>query len=158
MIINDFPFFSNLLKQTNVDLHLQNILVLLTKNILNLIGFTTFSQGKFLQIIGSSGIRFEYSCLGIRHIILFTTFILCYFGKIKNKLFFIPFGILILIIINAFRAVIISIGQYIDESATGIVHDISTPILMYTTILILWIYWINMHLKAKVTNQFLRIQ
>ncbi len=148
VILNDLPYFSNLIQQTNIDILLRNLLVLITETILNTFGFTTFSQGKFLQIIGSSGIRFEYSCLGIRHIVLFTIFIICYFGKAKHKLWFVPAGIILLILINAIRAVIISIGQYINENATGIVHDISTPILMYSTILALWIFWINMHTKS----------
>lgn len=149
IILNDFPFFSRIFTLSRLDIFLQNTLVWLTEHQLNLLGFETYSVGKFLQITGNSGIRYEYGCLGIRHFILFASFIIFYFGKIHHKLIYIIAGFSILLLVNSIRGTIISIGQYIKEEATMLVHDISTPILMYTTILFLWIYWVNKHLKSS---------
>jgi len=149
IILNDLPFFSQVFINMNLDTFLQNSLVWLTEHQLNILGFETYSVGKFLQIIGSSGIRYEYGCLGIRHFILFSAFILFYFGKMHHKLIYIIIGFILLLIVNSLRGTIISIGQYLREDVTMLVHDISTPILMYSTILILWIYWVNKHLKTS---------
>ncbi len=148
VLFNDFPFFSTIIKNTNIDLYLLKLTIWLSEFMLNIIGFETWSEGKILRIYGHPGIRLEYACLGIRHIMLFISFIILYFGNIYRKLWYIPLGISILVFVNALRGAIISISQYLNPNATELVHDISTPILMYTTILFLWIFWINMHLKA----------
>lgn len=149
VLFNDFPRFSKIITSSNIDYHLQNIIVWLTAKMLNLFGFEIWTNDNTVRIIGQPGIRYVYSCLGIRHIMLFSLFILFYFGKIIHKLWYIPVGIAVITLVNAFRGTVISLAQYIDNDATMLVHDISTPILMYSTIFILWITWVNKHLKTK---------
>jgi len=155
----DFPYFSRIWQHTGIDLFIQRILVDTTQGILTGFGFHTVSLGKYLTIIGSPGVRFEFGCLGLRHILLFTIFILIQYGKLRHKSWYIPLGILILIFVNSVRAVIILIAQHLKASSTGWVHDITTPILMYTTIFVLWVIWIEQFtsiqspVKHKNTNE-----
>lgn len=152
VLLNDIPSISEKIEQMSFVYFLQNILVWLSEMQLNLVGFETYSQGDFLQITGTKGVCYAYSCLGIRHITIFSVFILFYYGKIWQKLIFIVIGGVIISLVNSFRVMIISIGQYINEDYFDPVHDISTPILMYSTILFLMFYWTNYQLKHKIFN------
>lgn len=149
VLLNDLPYISSKIQATNIDVFLQNILVWLTEKQLNIIGFETYSQGCFLQIDGAKGVLYNYDCLGIRHITIFSAFIIFYYGKLWKKLLYIPIGIVIITIVNSIRVTIISIGQYINSDYFTLVHDTSTPILMYSTILALIFYWTNYNLNTK---------
>lgn len=149
ILLNEIPIISQKIEQMEVIYFLQDILVWLSEMQLNLLGFETYSQGDFLQITGTKGVCYEYSCLGIRHITIFSAFILFYYGKIWQKLIFILIGNIIISLVNSFRVMIISIGQYINEDYFDVFHDVSTPILMYSTILLLMFYWTNYQLKHK---------
>lgn len=150
VFLNDLPSISEKIQQMNFVYFLQNTLVWLSKIQLNLLGFETYSQGDFLQIVGAKGVCYDYSCLGIRHISIFLTFILFHYGRFWQKLIFIIIGSVIISLVNSFRVMIISIGQYINQDYFDIFHDVSTPILMYSTILLLMFYWTNYQLKNKI--------
>jgi len=150
IILFDFSKIRIFIEFLQVDIFLQHLLVFITEHILNLMHFETYSNGKFLQIIGQPGVSFEFGCLGIRHFFLFSIFILSYFGKIHHKIYFILLGNLLLIFANSLRAVIINIAQYYNNDLTQITHDISTPMFMYLTMLILWFSWINIQLNLKI--------
>jgi exosortase/archaeosortase family protein len=149
-LISDFPFFKKLFIQNlGLDNALTNLSVFLTETILNLLGFTTYSIGNFLQISGTPGVIFAFGCLGFREMAFFVVFVLLQFGSWKNKLWYIPSGIILLIFVNILRAVIIALGQYRNPFQTDIIHDIISPILMYPTLLFLWLFWLTTYGKYE---------
>jgi len=85
------------------------------------------------------------ACIGIDLMFLFATFIALMPGPAKHKLWFIPMGIVAIVILNAIRVILIFIsvsnnnGKYLLPVE---IHDAFTyPVLGFT--LILWIIWIN---------------
>jgi exosortase/archaeosortase family protein len=155
-LISDFPYFKKLIIQDfGLDALLTNLTVNLTESILNLFGFSTFTNGNFLQIAGTPGIIFEYGCLGFRELAFFVVFIALQFGKFKHKAWYIPSGIILLILLNTIRAVIIALGQYQNPANTDLIHDIISPVIMYPAILFLWIFWISNYGKPPVDDTFL---
>ncbi len=121
----------------------QSVLTYSTNFVLNLTGFNTYIQVPWLAIQGYPGIEFAPGCLGFRHIVMFGVYIITYMGKLWQKTAYIALGSIILTFVNIIRAYIIALGQYWDASKTDLVHDIASPILMYVTILVLWIVWMN---------------
>ncbi|MBI9065891.1 MAG: archaeosortase/exosortase family protein [Salinivirgaceae bacterium] len=149
ILLNDIPWVVSKIQSSGIDKLLRNILVSSTEKNLNLLGYETFSHGKYLKIINTSGVRFEYGCLGFRHLSLFVFFILFQFGRTYHKIWYIILGILLLIGFNIIRTTIICVGQFYNEQNTTLVHDIATPVLMYPLILFLWLFWISKYGKPK---------
>lgn len=142
-LVSDFPFFKHLLIQSiGLDAKLLSLQIYITEKLLNSLGYITFSNNDFLQIIDTKGIIFGYGCLGIRQLSLFLIFIILQYGKWKNKIWYIPIGIILIISLNTIRAAIIAISQVYYPDKSIFVHDLASPILMYPTILFLWIFWV----------------
>ena len=149
-LISDFPFFKKLLIQNlGLDIALTKVSVFFTETALNLLGFATFSSGSFLQILGTPGVKFAFGCLGFREMAFFVVFVLLQFGSWKNKLWYIPTGIVLLIFVNILRAVIIALGQYRNPTQTDMIHDLISPIMMYPTLLFLWLFWLTTYGKYE---------
>ncbi len=142
-LIFDFLLIHYPLTQTNLDLIFQIGLTHSTNFLLNLSGFNTYLQVPYLAIQGCQGIIFAPECLGLRHITIFSVFIITYMGKWRIKLLYIFVGSIILILVNIIRAYIIALSQYFDPTKTDLIHDIASPPLMYLTILFLWILWME---------------
>nr|MDA3892678.1 archaeosortase/exosortase family protein [Salinivirgaceae bacterium] len=152
-LISDFPYFKKLLIQSiNLDTAFTKLMTGLSKNILNTFGFETFTEGNFIQIIGTPGVIFRYGCLGFRELAFFVVFVALQYGSLKHKAWYIPCGIVLLIVLNTIRALIIIIGQYRDPSQFQIIHDVVSPILMYPAILFLWLFWLNTYGKVQKTT------
>ena len=147
-LISDFPFFKKLFIQSiNLDESLTSFMVFVTESLLNIIGFQTFSEGNFIKIIGTPGVTFSYGCLGFREFAFFLFFIIFQSGKIKNKIWYIPLGVILLITLNVIRVLIIILGQYRNPDQFQLIHDIVSPVIMYPAILFLWLFWLNISRK-----------
>lgn len=158
ILLFDFTSIKEVIEKFQIDQFLQYLLVSLTEHLLNLFRFNTYSEGKFLQILGQPGVIFEYGCLGIRHFVIFSVFIACYYGHVFYKIIYIITGNLILIIANVLRATLINIIQYFNNDLTQLAHDLATPIFMYTSILILWFIWVNIQLRNNIKLNEIRIK
>ena len=146
-LISDFPIFRDVIKSIKLDVIMTNLLVFVTEGLLNLFNLTTYSEGGFLKINGTPGIIFVYGCLGFREVAFFIVFVIFQFGAVKHKIWYIPSGIVLLILLNAIRAAIIAFGQYLNANNTQLIHDIVSPVIMYPAILFLWLFWIRVYGK-----------
>lgn len=142
----------NYIEATLIPHYITKSLIYTTNLFLHLFGFDTYAQNNFLQIKGTDGIRFIYSCIGIRHMAFFAGFILTYYGKLLNKIWYILVGFLILIFLNSFRAGIICITQFYYPDYTEFVHYYFTRIVMYVGIFLLWMIWIRFFGTKKVES------
>lgn len=143
ILLNDFSPMRELIQSLQINIWLRDLLVYLTKSLLSLSGFEFWSNQGFIQIYGTRGVEIVFGCLAIRHLMYFSVFIAFYYGKLIPKIIYILSGNLLITIINTIRIYIITIVQYHSDNSTEIVHDIASPVFMYTTILILWIIWIE---------------
>lgn len=148
-LVSDFPFFRNLIKSIKLDSELTNLMIFTTEGLLNIFGFATSSNGNFLTIIGAPGVTFAYGCLGFRELSFFIVFIIFQSGEFKHKAWYIPSGIVLLILLNVIRVVIIVWQQYLNPDSFQFVHDTVSPIIMYPAIFFLWIFWVNIFGKQK---------
>ncbi len=147
-LISDFPLFKKLLIQSiHLDDAFNSFIISVTEFLLNSFGLPTYTENSFIKIVGTPGVTFSYGCLGFRELAFFTIFIAFQFGKAKHKLWYIPSGIALLILLNIIRILIIILGQYRNPEQFQIIHDIVSPVLMYPTILFLWIFWLKTYGK-----------
>lgn len=141
-LISDFPFFRNIIIAIGLDHWMTNLILFISEHSLNAFGLFTHSQGNIMRITGTPGIRLDYGCLGFRQLAFFIVFVLLQFGRFKHKIWYLLSGIIFLICLNIFRITFVAYSQYIDPNVAQEVHDLASPILMYPSILFLWIFWV----------------
>jgi len=95
-----------------------------------------FYNGKFVS-------RIVEGCNALSVIILFISFVIAFSGKIKNTIFFIIAGSLIIHVLNITRIALLMVAFYNFPEANFILHDILFPLAIYGTVFILWIIWVN---------------
>lgn len=109
------------------------------------------------------GIKFFYKkifiariiegCNGISIIILFSSFIIAFSGKIKTTILYIFGGSLLLHILNMLRIAILCVLLYYFPNREPILHRVFFPLFIYSSVFILWIIWIRkFSLYAKTSD------
>lgn len=117
--------------------------LVLSKLLLNLIGYSVEIYGKTVKIIGSFGVHLDRGCLGRNTLGLFVGFILAFPGKIKNKVWFLIMGIGIFIIVNVLRIAGLAITEFCCPERLDFNHHYLFKIIVYIIIFFLWVWWIQ---------------
>lgn len=110
-----------------------------------------------LQMIGIDGahpVWIGEPCNGVSVMAFFLIFILAFPGKIKNKLWFIPTGIVIIHFVNILRVCALASIQYFAPDQLDFNHNYTFTIIVYTFVFSLWMLWVNRfsginHVKDK---------
>ncbi len=122
-------------------------LVKTTRFFLDLLGYEVVTFGKTVRIIGNlpaRGVFLNRGCMGRDFLLFFAGFIIAFPGKIKNKLWYIPMGLVILIIVNILRiSGLAIINDCCPDSQTGINNHDVFKYAAWGAIVILWYIWIN---------------
>ena len=117
---------------------------------INQFGYESWLAGKTLWGYDVA-LYMDDSCIGINLMFLFAAFIAMLPGSFWHKLWFIPIGLFIIIIINITRIVFIFISISNNKGVYNLpleIHDIFTfPVLGFT--LLLWMLWINKFIPVK---------
>jgi len=93
--------------------------------------------------------RVVEGCNAISIIILFASFVLSFFAKIKTTLLFIFAGTVIIYAMNIFRIAILAIGIYKYPQHSEFLHSIVFPLIIYGTVFLLWIIWVRIFSKIS---------
>lgn len=88
-------------------------------------------------------VRIVEGCNGISVIILFISFIVAFLGSLKNTLLFIFGGSLIIYVLNVLRIALLVVLIYYFPKEKHFLHEIFFPAMIYGTVFILWIVWVN---------------
>ncbi len=111
---------------------------------INLLGYDTLLIGRILRN-EQAALYMDDSCVGINLIFLFAVFVILMPGALKHKLWFIPAGIIFIMIYNIARIVLIFLSLVRNEGEYLLpieIHDIFTyPVLLFT--FFMWMIWIN---------------
>ena len=95
-----------------------------------------FYKGKYIS-------RIIEGCNALSVIILFISFVIAFSGKLKNTIYFIISGSIIIHVLNITRIALLMVAFYHFPEAKFILHDILFPLVIYGTVFILWIIWVN---------------
>ncbi|WP_282136526.1 exosortase family protein XrtF [Seonamhaeicola maritimus] len=101
-------------------------------------------NGKYLA-------RVIEGCNSLSVIILFTSFVIAFSGKIKTTVLYILSGGVMIYVVNLFRIVLLTIGLYHYPEYENILHTIVFPAIIYGMVLLLWVLWVNRF--SKIAQQ-----
>ncbi|XMO87487.1 exosortase family protein XrtF [Algibacter sp. AS12] len=126
-----------------------------TENVLNNLGYPTqvlphpdepsmkvLLNGKYLA-------RIIEGCNGFSVIILFTSFVVAFSGKLKTTLFYILSGSVLVYIVNLLRIVVLTIGLYYYPEYKDVLHAVVFPGIIYGMVFLLWVFWVNRFSKLN---------
>lgn len=91
-------------------------------------------------------------CNAISIIILFLSFIVAFAGQLKTTFFYGLAGSIIIYAFNLIRIVILSVGLYHYPWRREILHTVIFPMLIYGTVFLLWMFWVNRFSKSIKSN------
>ncbi len=117
--------------------------------ILKLMGYTLIpfppesETIRTIGIDGTHGLWIGDPCNGLTIFALFTGFIVSFPGKIKDKLWFIPLGLISIHILNIIRIVALCILLRYDATSLEFNHTYTFTLIVYSYVFLLWIIWIN---------------
>ncbi len=92
-------------------------------------------------------------CNAISVIILFLSFIIAFAGKFKTTLMYCLAGSIIIYTFNLIRIVILSVGLYHYPWRREILHTVIFPMLIYGTVFLLWMVWVDRFSKNKKASE-----
>lgn len=123
-------------------------LVKLAEGGLQLIGYeiTPYQDFPFrshIGILNSKGVTIGAPCDGAVLFALFAAFVIAFPGKIKNKFWFLPIGLLSIHLINALRVLGLAVIVHINEDWLAFNHDYTFTLFVYAWVFLLWWIWIS---------------
>ena len=124
--------------------------------ILDALSFKTFASKdvndmQVFGIDGSNGVWIGGPCNGITLLFLFAIFIIAYPGNIKNKLWYLPLGMLIVYSINILRIIALALIAFYYPQYLDFNHTYTFTFIAYSAVFALWMLWVN---KFSETKQF----
>jgi len=111
---------------------------------LNSIGFETEVVNRSrLLVEHRPAVWIDHPCNGLEMYVLFAGFILAFPGPWKNKILFIPFGILTIYLLNIIRIALLAINHHVSRNTFDFNHKYLFTYIVYILIFGLWVLWVN---------------
>lgn len=142
---------------TQIDESLIGVIISNAALLLKLFGFTTYRavEADDMQLLGIDGahpVWIGTPCNALTLFAFFTFFILAFPGNRKQKLWFVPLGILIIHLANVLRVVGLVLISFYQAEYLDFNHTYTFTVLVYGIIFALWMWWVNFSLKKLKEN------
>ncbi len=146
-------------KHTFYDQQFIGLIIRSSENVLRLLGYKTFCilQDQDFQVIGidgSNGVWVGSNCNAIKLFSLFAVFIIAYPGNQKNKIWFIPAGIIAIHLLNIIRVTVLALIAKSAPELLNFNHTYTFTFLIYAFIFLLWMIWVNKFSSKTVQAQW----
>lgn len=138
--------------------YMTNLVARQTSTLLNSIGYEASvlphpDEASMKVIVNGKYVaRVIEGCNALSIIILFLSFIIAFSGKFKTTVLYCFAGAIILYAFNLIRIVILSAGLYHYPWRREILHNVIFPMLIYGTVFLLWMFWVNRFSKSLKSN------
>lgn len=138
--------------------YMTNLVARQTNTLLNSIGYDAEilphpNEASMKVIINGKFVaRVIEGCNAVSIIIMFLSFIIAFAGKAKTTIFYCFAGSIIIYAFNLIRIVILSAGLYHYPWRREILHNVIFPMLIYGTVFLLWMVWVNRFSKSVKAN------
>lgn len=115
--------------------------------LLKALGFSLIAEVPFDENFRTIGIDGGHSiwvgdpCNGLELFALFAGFVIAYPGKWKNKLLFIPIGIVVIHLVNVIRVAALAYIVYLNPDWLAFNHTYTFTITVYSLVFLLWYLW-----------------
>lgn len=121
-----------------------NHVALLVHKILNFIGYhQVMEPNNIMRYDNGNAARIVWACTGLKQAYIFTCIIGFYYGSLKNKLWYIPLGLIVVYLFNIFRIVVVVAVMYNHKRYFDFVHEELFKYLFYGVIFIMWVFWVE---------------
>jgi exosortase/archaeosortase family protein len=101
------------------------------------------SFNRIVKLQGTIGVTVGEPCIGYDITAFFVALIMACKGPIKQKLWYIPLGVLIIFFINLVRICALALLVTVDQAIWELNHKLIFTIVVYIFIFFLWKYWLN---------------
>ncbi len=142
---------------TTIDEKLISVIISQSAFLLKTLGYTTYQavEEEGIQLLGIDGahpIWIGSPCNAFTLFAFFSLFIIAFPGRVKNKLWFIPMGILIIHLANLIRVMSLTLINYYNPEYLEFNHTYTFTIFVYGIIFCLWMWWVNFSLKKPAAK------
>ena len=96
--------------------------------------------------------RIVEGCNALSVIILFIAFVIAFTGRLKQTLFFILLGSVLIHVLNIARIALLCVALYHFPEYEHMLHGVVFPLIIYGIVFLLWVIWVNkFSLHATIT-------
>lgn len=88
-------------------------------------------------------VRIIEGCNAVSIMILFISFIIAFSGKLKTTLLYVLFGVTLIYILNVLRIAVLTVLLFHFSQYTHFLHGVLFPLVIYSSVFILWFVWVN---------------
>ena len=123
----------------------------ISRFVLTISGFETtvsYPDRKLWLSNANNAIVVAYDCLGVNLLFIFMIFIVAYPGRVKLKVWFIPFGVVAIFLLNAFRMAALTVVVAKHPDQMDFYHHFVFQGFIYFFIFALW-WWFSKLDKKK---------
>jgi exosortase family protein XrtF len=100
-------------------------------------------ENTYLFKDGIPVVLIEHGCNGLILMILFAAFVIAFPGPAKEKLWYVPAGIVAIYLINSLRVIGLAVNHIISKESFDFNHKYTFTILVYGAIFTFWMIWVN---------------
>lgn len=104
---------------------------------------TRVDEKKTMYFSNSGYILVNRSCSGFKQILQFVLLMMLFPGSLRNKLWFIPLGVLVVHLTNLFRVIGLSVIVVVLPQHWNFSHDYIFRPLFYVVIFLMWVWWVE---------------
>ncbi len=106
-----------------------------------ILGMNLSVNGFIFRFDTGEAIGIVWGCSGIKQMFIFTVIMLFSYGSWKNKLWFIPLGLLACYGLNIFRIVVLCLIAYRYPQQLDLFHTYIFKYVFYGIIFLIWLVW-----------------
>lgn len=129
-----------LLPDGRVDTALSVFVAEVSALLLRVFGATVFQEGRIIGLEGHRGLYVEDGCNGLSTLGLFLGFIMAYPGSNRQRAWFIPAGIGVIVVVNIVRIVLLAVVQAHFPAFFDAIHYYAVA-PFYLVVFGLWVLW-----------------
>lgn len=111
--------------------------------IVHVLGYEANVYRRIIWIEGSEGVKIINACMAWPVMALFAGFIIIYPGDKRSKYWFIPSGIVAIIIMNVLRITAMTIISYEAPHTLDAYHRYVFNLVLYVVVFSLWAVWVR---------------
>lgn len=117
--------------------------------VLNVFGAGATWEGRVAALPGNAGIYVSNGCNGLDLISLFIGFVVAYPGRWSHRAWFIPLGLVLIVVVNIIRCAGLMVAQDVSQTAFDIAHGPLVRYTMFALVFALWVAWANLSTRSK---------
>ena len=110
---------------------------------LTIFGYNAHGEGNLIYINEEPVVLVADACNGLELFALYVGFLLCFPGKPKYKLIFIPIGISLIYVINVAREVVLALNYKFFQESFDFNHKYTYVFIVYIFVFVIWRFWLN---------------